>query len=167
MKSKFEFKPVSKTFSDPVSAQFKPGIPFGREFSKGDVVLLHPEITASKLYLNSNVLRDAMLRSKEYLEEVLEIKIIDAKTAPDSIEEETTDIEVKPKKTSRKKVSEETVESKSKEDIITDEVIITGVDTVPEGEEIIDEVIIDTKEEAAKDIEDSLILEEEPLNKEE
>ena len=69
------------------------------------------------------------------------------------------------KKTSRKKVSEETVESK--EDIIADEVIITGVDTVPEGEEIIDEVIIDATEEAAKDIEDSLILDEEPLNKEE
>lgn len=165
MRSKFVFKPVSKTFSDPVAAQFKAGAPFGREFSRGDIVLLHPEISASKTYLNSNVLRDAMLTSKDFLEEALGIKIMDVRTAPDSIEEETTDIEVKPKKTSRKKVSEETVESK--EDIIADEVIITGVDTVPEGEEIIDEVIIDATEEAAKDIEDSLILDEEPLNKEE
>lgn len=164
MRSKFVFKPVSKTFSDPVAAQFKAGAPFGREFSRGDIVLLHPEISASKTYLNSNVLRDAMLTSKDFLEEALGIKIIDARTAPDSIEEETTDIEVKPKKTSRKKVSEETV---AEEVIVTDEVVITGVDTVPEGEEIIDEVIIDATEEAAKDIEDSLILEEEPLNKEE
>lgn len=160
MKSKFEFKPVSKTFSDPVAAQFKPGAPFGREFSRGDIVLLHPEISASKLYLNSNVLRDAMLRSKEYLEEALEIKIIDARTAPDSIEEETTDIEVKPKKTSRKKVSEEIIVPESK-------VVDGESNETPEETSAIIETPEENKEISDEPIEESLILEEEPLNKEE
>jgi hypothetical protein len=143
MRNKFEFKPISKTFSDPVTARFKPGAPFGREFSRCDIVLLHPEISTSKTYLNSTVLRDAMLASKDYLEEALGITITDARACPDSFEEEKTDIEVKPKKTSRKKSSEE---------------------IIPEDEKTIDEVKTDIPEEASKDIESSLILEEEPLN---
>ena len=79
MKCKFEFKPVEKTFSDPVAAVFKPGTPFGREYSRGDIVLLHPEIATSKTFLNSTILRDALLDSKEYLEEKLGIKIIDTR----------------------------------------------------------------------------------------
>ena len=79
MKCKFEFKPVEKTFSDPVSAVFKPGTPFGREYSRGDIVLLHPEISSSKIFLNSLILRDALLDSKEFMEEILGIKIIDTR----------------------------------------------------------------------------------------
>ena len=82
MKCNFEFKPVEQTFSDPVAAVFKPGTPFGREYSRGDIVLLHPEISTSKVYLNSLVLRDAILGSKEYLEKKLGIIITDAKEEP-------------------------------------------------------------------------------------
>ena len=73
----FVFKPTVKTYSDPVAATFTPGIPFGREKSKGDICLLHTGFTASKIYLNSHVLREAILNSKEYLEEVLQLKITD------------------------------------------------------------------------------------------
>jgi hypothetical protein len=73
----FVFKPTEKTYSDPVSATFAPGIPFGREKSRGDVCLLHEGFAASKIFLNANVLREAMLNSKDYLEEVLQIKITD------------------------------------------------------------------------------------------
>lgn len=88
MKCKFEFKPVEKTFSDPVAAVFKPGTPFGREYARGDIVLLHPEIATSKTFLNSTILRDALLDSKEYLEEKLGIKIID--TRAKEVEKPTT-----------------------------------------------------------------------------
>ena len=84
MRSNFKFKPVNKTFSDPVAATFKPGIPFGRNFSKGDIVLLHSEISSSKIYLNSNILRDAMLNSKEYLEEALGLIISDARNVEEA-----------------------------------------------------------------------------------
>lgn len=151
MKSKFEFRPVNRTFSDPVAAQFKPGAPFGREYSRGDIVLLHPEISSSKIYLNSNVLRDAILTSKEYLEEALGLVISDAK----NIEEVK---ETKSKKGS-KKVKEPTKE--------VTEVTIEGVNEVPEGEEVKEEVVIDAPVEVAEAIADSLILEEEPLVNEE
>ena len=144
MKSKFEFRPVNRTFSDPVAAQFKPGAPFGREYSRGDIVLLHPEISSSKVYLNSNILRDAILTSKEYLEEALGLVISDAK------EVESPKKETKSKKGS-KKVEEVT------------EVTIEGVNEVPEGEEVKEEVVIDAPVEVAETITDSLILEEEPL----
>lgn len=85
MKCKFEFRPVEKTFSDPIAAVFKPGTPFGREYARGDIVLLHPEISSSKIFLNSNILRDALLDSKEYLEEKLGVKIMDTR-APEKIE---------------------------------------------------------------------------------
>jgi hypothetical protein len=154
MKSKFEFRPVNRTFSDPVAAQFKPGTPFGREYSRGDVVLLHPEISSSKIYLNSNVLRDAMLTSKEYLEEALGLIISDA-TNIEEVKEEAPKKETKPKKTSKKEVPEVT------------EVVIEGVNEVPEGEEVKEEVVIDAPVEVAEAVADSLILEEEPLVTEE
>lgn len=154
MKSKFEFRPVNRTFSDPVAAQFKPGTPFGREYSRGDVVLLHPEISSSKIYLNSNVLRDAMLTSKEYLEEALGLIISDAANV-EEVKEEAPKKETKPKKTSKKEVPEVT------------EVVIEGVNEVPEGEEVKEEVVIDAPVEVAEEIADSLILEEEPLVTEE
>jgi hypothetical protein len=154
MKSKFEFRPVNRTFSDPVAAQFKPGTPFGREYSRGDVVLLHPEISSSKIYLNSNVLRDAMLTSKEYLEEALGLIISDAANI-EEVKEEAPKKETKPKKTSKKEVPEVT------------EVVIEGVNEIPEGEEVKEEVVIDAPVEVAEAVADSLILEEEPLVTEE
>lgn len=73
----FVFKPTTKTYSDPVAATFTPGIPFGREKSKGDICLLHEGFSASKIFLNSHVLREAILNSKDYLEEVLQLRITD------------------------------------------------------------------------------------------
>lgn len=73
----FKFKPTNKTYTDPVSATFKPGIPYGRSKSKGDIVLLDEGFIASKVILNSNVLREAILNSKEYLEKALDITIKD------------------------------------------------------------------------------------------
>ena len=73
----FKFKPTTQTYSDPVSATFVPGIPFGREYSRGDICFYHEGFAASKIFLNSKVLREAMLNSADYLEEVLNIKITD------------------------------------------------------------------------------------------
>ena len=73
----FVFKPTKQTYSDPVSATFLPGIPFGRERARGDICLLHTGFSGSKVFLNSIILREAILNSKEYLEEALDIKIID------------------------------------------------------------------------------------------
>ena len=118
MKSKFEFRPVNRTFSDPVAAQFKPGAPFGREYSRGDIVLLHPEISSSKVYLNSNILRDAMLASKEYLEEALGLVISDAKNV-EEVKEEAPKKETKSKKGS-KKVEEPVKEVTEGEEVVED-----------------------------------------------
>lgn len=74
----FVFKPTNRTYADPVSATFIPGIPFGREFSRGDICLLNEEFSGSMTFLNSRILRDAILASKEYLEEVLGLQIKDA-----------------------------------------------------------------------------------------
>ncbi len=158
MKSKFEFRPVNRTFSDPIAAQFKPGAPFGREYSRGDIVLLHPEISSSKTYLNSNILRDAILASKEYLEEALGLVISDAKNV-EEVKEEVAKKETKSKKGSKKE------EPKPVEEVT--EVTIEGVNEVPEGEEVKDEVVINAPVEVAEAITDSLILEEEPLVNEE
>lgn len=73
----FVFKPTAKTYSDPIAATFVPGIPFGREKSRGDICLLHEGFSSSRIYLNSHVLREAILNSKDFLEEVLDIKITD------------------------------------------------------------------------------------------
>lgn len=87
----FKFKLTKKTYTDPTAATFKPGIPFGRKFSKGDLCLLNDGFQASKVFLNSNVLREALLNSKELLEELLEVSIKD-KRKP--VEETKKDMEV-------------------------------------------------------------------------
>lgn len=87
----FKFKPTRKTYSDPIAATFKPGIPLGRKYSAGDMCLLHDGFQGSKVFLNSRVLRAALLNSKEYIEEVLEIKIIDKR---DSEQKEVQVMEV-------------------------------------------------------------------------
>ena len=73
----FKFKPTRLTYTDPVSAVFKPGIPFGRSKSKGDIVLLDEGFMSSKVILNSTVLREAILNSKEFIEKMLDITIKD------------------------------------------------------------------------------------------
>ena len=91
----FVFKPTTKTYSDPVSATFTPGIPFGREKSKGDICLLHEGFAASKIFLNSSVLREAILNSKDFLEEVLSIKITDkVGKEPVKVKVDTKDLEI-------------------------------------------------------------------------
>lgn len=75
----FVIKPTNQTYSDPFAATFRPGIPFGREYSRGDMCFYNPEIESTKIFLNSNILREAMLNSKDYIEEALGIKITDAK----------------------------------------------------------------------------------------
>ena len=75
----FVFKPTTKTYSDPQSALFIPGVPFGPEYSKGDIAFLHEEFPGSKMFFNSKILRQAILDSKDYLEEVLGIEIKDVK----------------------------------------------------------------------------------------
>lgn len=92
MSCKFKFYPVGKTYTDPVTAVFKPAIPFGKKYFKGDIVLMHPEIMGSKVFLNSNILREALLNSADYLEKALGIKITDV-TKSEEVKEE-----VKPKR---------------------------------------------------------------------
>ncbi len=92
MSCKFKFYPVGKTYTDPVTAVFKPAIPFGKKYFKGDIVLMHPEIMGSKVFLNSNILREALLNSADYLENTLGIKITDV-TKSEEVKEE-----VKPKR---------------------------------------------------------------------
>ena len=87
----FKFKPTKKTYSDPTAATFKPGIPFGRKYSAGDICLLHEGFKTSKIFLNSRVLRSAILNSKEFLEEVLEISIKDTRV---KVEEPKKEMEV-------------------------------------------------------------------------
>jgi hypothetical protein len=87
----FKFKPTKKTYSDPTAATFKPGIPFGRKYSAGDICLLHEGFKTSKIFLNSRVLRAAILNSKEFLEEVLEISIKDTRV---KVEEPKKEMEV-------------------------------------------------------------------------
>jgi len=108
MSSKFRFYPVEKTYTDPVTAVFKPAIPFGKKYFKGDLVLMHPEIMGSKVFLNSNILREAILNSKELLEERLGLVIEDA-----------TKSEKPKKKTTAKKVEkvEEVLETPKEEPV--------------------------------------------------
>jgi len=171
----FKFKPTRKTYSDPIAATFKPGIPLGRKYSAGDMCLLHDGFQGSKVFLNSRVLRAALLNSKEYVEEVLEIRITDMRDnepktevkdmevveadlakgdVPKSGDElildsedlivGNTDIE-----TSDLEFPELPVEDKGE---ITEEVIIEGVNEIPEGAEVVDEVVIDAPAEVAEEI---------------
>lgn len=168
----FKFKPTRKTYSDPIAATFKPGIPLGRKYSAGDMCLLHDGFQGSKVFLNSRVLRAALLNSKEYVEEVLEIRITDMRDNEPKVEVKdmevveadlakgdvpksgdelildsedlivgNTDIE-----TSDLEFPELPVEDKGE---ITEEVIIEGVNEIPEGAEVVDEVVIDAPAEVA------------------
>ena len=161
----FKFKPTRKTYSDPIAATFKPGIPLGRKYSAGDMCLLHDGFQGSKIFLNSRVLRAALLNSKEYIEEVLELRITDIR---DNEPKEVKDMEVVeadlakgdvPKsgddlildsedlivgntdtETSDLEFPELPVEDKGE---ITEEVIIEGVNEIPEDAEVVDEVVIE------------------------
>lgn len=123
MKCKFEFKPVEKTFSDPVAAVFKPGTPFGREYSRGDIVLLHPEISSSKVFLNSLILKDALLDSREYLEEKLGIVITEKEVPKEKKSTKKTKETVKVEEPIEEPIEEitenveEVIEEKSIEDL--------------------------------------------------
>lgn len=143
----FKFKLTKKTYTDPIAATFKPGIPFGRKFSKGDLCLLNDGFQASKVFLNSNVLREALLNSKELLEELLEISIKD-KRKP--VEVSNKDMEVVEADLSKEKVPEsgknlvlDTEDLIVDKAVVTEEVIIEGVNEIPEGAEVVDEVIIE------------------------
>lgn len=182
----FKFKPTKKTYSDPVAAIFKPGVPFGRKYSKGDICLLHDGFHASKLFLNSTVLREALLNSKEFIEEICEISITDRKD---------TNVEVKDMEVIEADLAKGDV-PKSGQDLvmdteelivgnadidtsdltfpeipeedkgeITDEVIIEGVDEIPEGATVVDEVVIDAPVDAAEKIVETINAEEKKTKK--
>lgn len=140
--SKFVIRPIGKLNCDPVTSIFKPGIPFGMQYFKGDLILFHPEITTSKTFLNSKILREAILNSKEYVEEALGLIISDALNV-EEVKEEAPKKETKAKRNSKKVEEPKEVT----------EVTIENNDKVSEGEEV--------KED------NSLILEEEPLVTEE
>ena len=174
----FKFKPTKKTYSDPVAAVFKPGIPFGRKFSKGDICLLHDGFHASKLFLNSTVLREALLNSKEFIEEICEISIVDRRDT--NTVEEVKDMEVIEGDLAKGDVpesgkslileSEDLIvgnadietsditfpELPENEEKVADEVIIEGVDEIPEDATVVDEVIIDAPAEVAEEIVDAV-----------
>ena len=128
----FVFKDTKHTYSDPVSATFLPGVPFGREKSKGDICLLHTGFAASKIFLNSSVLREALLNSKDLIEEKLDIKITDKKNAlpPKAEKKEVKEAEVvileEPKKPAKK--------NKKEAEIIVEEVIAEPAEETAEAE---------------------------------
>lgn len=138
----FVFKPTKHTYSDPVSATFLPGIPFGREKARGDMCLLHTGFSGSKVFLNSLILREAMLNSKDYLEEVLDIKIID-KLAKN---EQAVQKAKKPKKEAKDAELYIVDELPAKEETVTEQ-----VEPEPENLPISDESDLeDTAEESAE-----------------
>lgn len=175
----FKFKPTSKTYSDPVAATFVPGIPFGRKYSKGDICLLHDGFQASKIFLNSNVFRDALLASKDFIEEICEIKITDRRDnnpKMDASKAEVIEADVAkgidiPTKSGKELILDsvelvvDTDEIVGNADVDTSdlvfpelpgeestEVVIEGVDEIPEGAEVVDEVVIDAPAEVAEEI---------------
>ena len=143
----FVFKPTEKTFSDPASATFVPGIPFGREYSKGDICFLHEELQGSKMFFNSNILREAILDSKDFLEEILEIKISDNKKT--EVKKEVKAEEPKKEEPVVEEVKEEEVvfESTEPEPIFEEIKEVTEEPTVSFEEELIVEEV---KEEPKK-----------------
>ena len=149
----FVFKPTEKTFSDPSSATFIPGVPFGPEYSRGDIAFLHEEFMGSKMFFNSKVLRQAILDSKDYLEEVLELKISDARKAEkEEVVEETAEPVV-----AEEAPAEETPEES------TEEVEAPEVEEPTEEptEEVAEPVAEETVEETAKEsVEEPVVFEE-------
>ena len=143
----FVFKPTEKTFSDPASATFVPGIPFGREYSKGDICFLHEELQGSKMFFNSNILREAILDSKDFLEEILEIKISDNKKT--EVKKEVKVEEPKKEEPVVEEVKEEEVvfESTEPEPVFEETKEVTEEPTVSFEEELIVEEV---KEEPKK-----------------
>ena len=148
----FVFKPTNKTYSDPVAATFAPGVPFGREKSRGDICLLHTGFSASKIYLNSKVLREAMLNSKDYLEEALNIRITDREgKGPKKLDLPEEEVEI----------YEAPVEFPElpKEEPVTEEVTIDASELNIAATDVVDgpvveEVVIDAPEEVAEVIEE-------------
>lgn len=134
----FKFKPTNKTYSDPISAIFKPGIPFGRQYTKGDICLLHDRIPGSKIFLNSLILREAVLNSKEFLEEALDIKIIDTRVE-ESKKETNKD---KPTEPPVEPVSEPTPEPEPevKEEEVKEEVVEAPAEVEPAVQALADEL---------------------------
>ena len=128
----FVFKPTVKTYSDPVAATFTPGIPFGREKSKGDICLLHTGFSASKIYLNSRVLREAILNSKDYLEEVLQLKITDkvVKEQPKKVDTENAEVYVP---------TGEKIPKVDKDTIVESVAITDAIDVGPTRNEVLKE----------------------------
>lgn len=152
----FKFKPTKKTYSDPIAATFKPGIPFGRKYSTGDICLIHDGFQGSKTFLNSKILREALLNSKEFLEEVLEISIEDKRNHEKEPKENMEVIEADLAKGNVPESGKELIldsedlivgnaDSEASEEV-AEEVIIEGVNEIPEGAEVVDEVIIDAPE---------------------
>lgn len=117
----FKFKATTETYSDPISATFVQGIPFGPEFSKGDIAFLHEEFAGSKIFFNSRVLREAMLESKDFLEKALDIKITDARKAEPVKEvkkEEPAKVEELPTDQTGEEVTQEPEVEEKTEDVI-------------------------------------------------
>lgn len=152
----FKFKSTKKTYSDPIAATFKPGIPFGRKYSAGDICLIHDGFQGSKTFLNSKILREALLNSKEFLEEVLEISIEDKRNYEKEPKESMEVIEADLAKGNVPESGKELIldsedlivgnaDSEASEKV-TEEVVIEGVNEIPEGAEIVDEVVIDAPE---------------------
>lgn len=131
----FKFKATKNTYSDPVSATFKPGIPFGRKYSAGDICLIHEGFQASKVFLNSKILRSALLNSKEFLEKALEISIKDIRKQPKEIKKENVEV----------------IEA----DVVKAAIPKSGKELVLESEEL----ILDSKELIIEDKKEEVIVE--------
>lgn len=137
MKNNFVFKPVEQTFSDPVASVFRPGIPYGREYCKGDIVLLNPEISSSKIFLNSKILREAILESKGYIEEALNLEIKDKAISENPVEEK------KSSKGKAKKGKEVPKEAPALEELAyeEEELIKENTEVTEDTESVMDEPI--------------------------
>lgn len=171
----FKFKPTNKTYSDPIAATFKPGIPFGRKYSAGDICLIHDGFQGSKIFLNSKILREALLNSKKFLEEVLEISIEDKRNHEKEPKENMEVIEADLAKGDVPESGKELIldsedlivgnaDSEASEKV-AEEVIIEGVNEIPEGAEIVDEVVIDVPTDAAEEIVETINAEEKKTKK--
>ena len=99
----FKFKPTKKTYTDPTTSIFKQALPLGRKYYKGDICLLNEKLTQSKIILNSNVLREALLNSKDVIEEMLDIKITDKRKV---LKEANKEMEVVEAPVTKEKVPE-------------------------------------------------------------
>lgn len=99
----FKFKPTKKTYTDPATAVFRPAIALGPKYFKGDICLLDEKILYSKIILNSNILREALLNSKDVIEDMLDIKITDKRKV---LKEANKEMEVVEAPVTKEKVPE-------------------------------------------------------------